>query len=1618
MRKRRWGFSVVFLLMAIVSLVAVNHSGTIGTETWVGGYTHYILDTVTVPDGETLTIEAGATVAFSINKSLVINGRLIADGTSLGEITFTSGLPDPQAGDWDQVQFIECDPGTTLDHCVFEYGGSGTSMVFIHNCGENISFSNSSFSHATGSGVYMWDQSTSPSEPSFSNCSFNSNSNYGLESGTSLSLPYIYNCSFSNNTMYGASVFANGLDRVSGTIGMAGNGYNVILVSGNSIGTGTWNNVGVPFYMHGNVTIPDGNTLTIQAGCDLRFTGGYYIIVYGTMIADGTPGDHITFTTASGAIWNSIQFIDSDPGSVLDYCDLSYGGSAGSIIYFTNNNSGVTISNCTITNSHSSGIYLYDYSATPSSPTITNTTIENCNGYGIDCSSGTSLPWISDCTFNNNSEYAMSIFATGYDRLSGNITGTGNGTQGILVLSGAIGTGTWLAFDLPFFMHGASTIPDGNTLTVEPGTQFKFTVGASLKIEGALIANGTESEHIVFTSASATPAPGDWNYLFFYRTDAGTSLSWCDILYSGGSNGSVYMHGCPNNITFTNCNISNSESNGVLIHDYYEATSNPTFTNCQFNNNLGVGIDAWQAVSLPSVIDCSFYNNGMYPMKLWASGTHLVSGTLDIDGNSPDGIYIYGNEVNTCTWPNWDVPYYVGGTITVNDGQTLTIEAGCEFKFTNTYEIYVMGCLIADGTPEEHIVFTSAQETPAAGDWSYLRFYQAEAGVLLDYCDLSYGGHSNTSLYIHGCPHEFTISNCTFSHSAADGIFLHDYYEAVSSPTISNCSFTDNAGYGLNAEYGASCPYITDCSFINNGSYAMKIWGSGVGRVTGSQTISGNNPNGILVMSGNVSTCTWYNYDVPYYLSESICVTDGETLTLEPGTELQFLSSYEFRVDGALIADGTPEDHIVFTSAQDPPAPGNWRYIYLYQADDGTIFDYCDISYGGSNNGMVYIHNGPNNFPMTNCNITHSGTTGVRISDYYTSWSYPTFENCVISDNNEYGVDCSSGGSNPFFIDCTITGNGYAPLYIWAYNIERVYSGNNLLNNGQNWIRVLSSDIANSTLRNHGIPYSFSGSCNLLDGGTVTIEPGTDLWFDDGTGFNVYGALIAEGSEENPITFTTSMTAPGPGGWRGLYFENCDSGTSLDYCEVTYGGDCSANIYVHNASNITIDNCIVTGGSQDGIYCSDYYSSPSTMVVSNTTVSDNAHYGINVTGGYSTISISDCAIQNNGQAPLLLYSNQIQGLVGSLTFGGNGEEWIVISTGDLYTNTWHDFGIPYRMTSSNSILANNTMTLDPGVALLFDNGARLSVYGALVANGTSSQHITFDSSSEEPSAGSWKNIYVLNSTSGCSFDYCDFANGGSSNALLELRGVGVSTVSNCTFTGSSNSGIMVNDYYTSASSVTISNCEIQNAASSGIIIQHTGTQFINNCYIHDCQNGLYSTHGTSHFTHGNVVTGNSEYGIRLVDNAGLLFGGDADHWNDIYGNGIYNFYNGNIDVDAPFVYWGTTDASAIEASIFHEPDNASLGLITFWPYMDQSHEHQYNQSLDTPLNVNIVTSGGSSTISWGAVSGATFYRVYSCDDPYADFSQWTLRQDNITTTYWIDQLTQTDQYYRVVACSE
>ena len=136
-----------------------------------------------------------------------------------------------------------------------------------------------------------------------------------------------------------------------------------------------------------NVTISNGTTVTIPQKFTLAFGDNYLLSVYGTLNAQGTSANPVTFIrSGSSGTWNGIRYYSGSSGTI-QYADISnaYVG-----IYANNSSptiSHVNISNCTY------GVRPYY-----SSISLSHSAINNCN-YGIYAQSG--YPNINNSTISN-----------------------------------------------------------------------------------------------------------------------------------------------------------------------------------------------------------------------------------------------------------------------------------------------------------------------------------------------------------------------------------------------------------------------------------------------------------------------------------------------------------------------------------------------------------------------------------------------------------------------------------------------------------------------------------------------------------------------------------------------------------------------------------------------------------------------------------------------------------------------------------------------------------------------------------------------------------------------------------------------------------------------------------------------------------------------------------------------------------------------------------------------------------------------------------------------------------------------------------------------------------------
>ena len=257
--------------------------------------------------------------------------------------------------------------------------------------------------------------------------------------------------------------------------------------------------------------VTSGVTLTLRPGVEVRFPVGGYLSVMGgaTLLAEGTPAQPIVLTSGSASLlagdWQYLD-IQRNARARLAYCDLAYGGRTGSNLRIES--SDVEVRNCRIHHGKDTGLYINGAGLTP---LIQDSQIDHVSGHAIY------QDWVN----------AAPVYR--------NLALTDNGTDGLVLQGGTIDRD--LTFDGPGSLNGkpfylnSTTLASGYTLAVTPGTTLRVAVAGRLTVNdrATLLAEGTVTRPITFTSWAATPQPGDWTF----SLDGTVRLAHCDVSASG-----------------------------------------------------------------------------------------------------------------------------------------------------------------------------------------------------------------------------------------------------------------------------------------------------------------------------------------------------------------------------------------------------------------------------------------------------------------------------------------------------------------------------------------------------------------------------------------------------------------------------------------------------------------------------------------------------------------------------------------------------------------------------------------------------------------------------------------------------------------------------------------------------------------------------------------------------------------------------------------------------------------------------------------------------------------------------------------------------------------------------
>ena len=228
-------------------------------------------------------------------------------------------------------------------------------------------------------------------------------------------------------------------------------------------------------------------------------------------------------------------------------------------------------------------------------------------------------------------------------------------------------SGVWSLANSPYLVTGDVYVNNGETLTIEPGVEVRFQPDTDLIVYGVLKALGEAENRIRFTSAQAIKNPGDWNGIYLYGAEVGTTMAHCEIKY--GKN-ALTIKNSEQNVTVTNTTLRYSKESGILLDN-----SSPVIRTCVMEHNAAAGISAVNDSTYAKIEGCTISDNDDYALRLYGDTLKNLK-NLIIHDNSPNAIFVLSDSIYTGTWKNHGVPYVIAGDGTVDDGDTLTLEAG------------------------------------------------------------------------------------------------------------------------------------------------------------------------------------------------------------------------------------------------------------------------------------------------------------------------------------------------------------------------------------------------------------------------------------------------------------------------------------------------------------------------------------------------------------------------------------------------------------------------------------------------------------------------------------------------------------------------------------------------------------------------------------------------------------------------------------------------------------------------------------------------------------------------------------------------------------------------------
>jgi hypothetical protein len=455
-------------------------------------------------------------------------------------------------------------------------------------------------------------------------------------------------------------------------------------------------------------------------------------------------------------------------------------------------------------------------------------------------------------------------------------------------------------------LGGYVYVRDGATISIEPGTTIASTDGALFIDRGAkIMAAGLVDAPIVFTSALSTPAPGDWGGIIIYGK---APVSTADkTLENEAIAGDIFGGTMP------------TDNSGILRYVRIEYAGEEVALDQELNGLTLGGVGSGTALEYVQVDRGSDDNFEWFGGN--ASGSYLVSSNGQDDG--------------------FDIDYGFQGTIShsLNIGRDESFDGvGSDFGIESGSK-----ALDASRITDVHFDHITVVITG-------LNSKQSSAGVhMKDNVKLSITNsvflatsEINSVIITEGATTIANVDAADYSNNYYAGLYTTPFNSAdaaVVTAIESGFTFVNGAILGNDFAVIASAVADDEIGAFTEGAWHVGWTKPGSLEVEGIEISAapefcddkGDVPAGTTIPAGDVDADICLSNDKTWSLGGYVYVRDGATISIEPGTVIASTDGALFIDRGAkIMADGSADDPIVFTSALSTPAPGDWGGIIIY----------------------------------------------------------------------------------------------------------------------------------------------------------------------------------------------------------------------------------------------------------------------------------------------------------------------------------------------------------------------------------------------------------------------------------------------------------------------------------------------------------------------------------------------------------------------------------------------------------------------------------------------------------------------------------------------------------------